>query len=109
MVDVDVSNRAGAVGGFGGRSFAIAQKRHFGSDPKRYHRHFDDEDEFEDGLVPQEHARHYREGGRPAGNRRDAPRILSTATPWGWGRPPRPFPMPSTRHRDSPRHRRKTC
>ena len=31
MVDVDVSNRAGAVGGFGGGSLAIAQKRHFGS------------------------------------------------------------------------------
>jgi hypothetical protein len=62
MVDVDVSNRAGAVGGFGGGSLAIAQKRHFGSDPKRYHRHFDDGDEFGDGLVPQEHARHFREG-----------------------------------------------
>ena len=63
MVDVDVSNRAGAVGGFSSDgSFAIAQKRHFGSDPKRYHRHFDDGDEFGDGLVPQEHARHYREG-----------------------------------------------
>ena len=63
MVDVDISNRAGAVGGFSSDgSFAIAQKRHFGSDPKRYHRHFDDGDEFGDGLVPQEHARHYREG-----------------------------------------------
>jgi hypothetical protein len=63
MVDVDISNRAGAVGGFGSDgSFAVAQKRHFGSDPKRYHRHFDDGDEFGDGLVPQEHARHYREG-----------------------------------------------
>ena len=63
MVDVDISNRAGAVGGFSSDgSFAIAQKRHFGSDPKRYHRHFDDGDEFGDGLVPQEHARHFREG-----------------------------------------------
>ena len=93
MVDVDVSNRAGAVGGFSSDgSFAIAQKRHFGSDPKRYHRHFDDGDEFGDGLVPQEHARHYREGVvrarrllslssrtehtliPPARHRRDAPR-----------------------------------
>ena len=27
-----------------------------------YHRHFDDGDEFGDGLVPQEHARHFRKG-----------------------------------------------
>lgn len=59
----DLYDRAGAVGGAqDGGVLSGAQKRHFGSDPRKFHRHFDDGDEFGDGLVPVAHARHYTEG-----------------------------------------------
>ena len=69
MVDVDISNRAGAVGGFHQMGVSPSRRSGTSADPKRYHRHFDDGDEFGDGLVPQEHARHYREGGGRGGGR----------------------------------------